>query len=283
MNPFSISRTSKSRVASFINLDTTSCESGFLGTKISFNRHFKHRGIDDCALKLRRPKGVELGAGDGLHVEIAHKRCVPVSPNEVEIRANVVTFPQSATATVPMSRAIKQDIDFGGKLKTVLREKLERDFGAEKVAGMKRGKQRGRRYKLVGEVVIENLSSRVGRAMKDFFAHGVWEQRVGKFEHERNLGGKGRLSGPNIGIKFIAGINRIRKDVVVISHVEGHGGANLLEIADASGLFGGGFRPGKNGKKDRGKDRDDGNDHQKLDQCKSLLHPFHCTFKRPFS
>lgn len=161
-------------------------------------------------------------------MEVAHERVVPIGSNQIEIGLNIVVSVERSPRAVPMPRAIKEDIDFGGKLESILGEELEGDLGSKEIAGTIGGIKRRCRHKLIGEVIVENSRPGVGRAFENFFTLGIRKERVGQFKHVWNLSFEGWLMIPNLGIKLVAGIDGIREDVVVVTHVKGDGRADLL-------------------------------------------------------
>lgn len=63
-----------------------------------------------------------------------------------------------------------------------------------------------------------------------------------------------------------------RCGVVIVTHVDLCSGADLFEIAETGGFFGRVFGLSKDGEQDCSKNCNDGDDHQKFNECECTTH-----------
>ncbi len=171
---------------------------------------------------------------------------------------------------MPVARPIKHHVDVGGEFEISLGFVPERDLRPIEVAGSVGDEHARGGFQLVGEAGVEVGGTGIGRTMEDLTALDIRLEGVLKQGHGGDSGLPLGGLAPDVGSVLVAGVHRIREDVVVVPFIKVDGCSQLLEVAEAGGLFGLGFGASKDGKEDGGEDGDDRDHYEQLDDGKAL-------------
>jgi len=205
-------------------------------------------------------------------MEVSVQRVVAEFAKLSKVRFNGVGWLDGTSRSMPMPGTIKQNVHVCRKLKLGLAEEAERDFRPKEVARAENRMHRGVRTERRGKVVVQHPRSGISGALEHSAVFAVRLNDFMKQRHGVDPACKLRELVPNFRGKLVTCVERMRKQIIVIVHVQGDSAPDLLEIAQASGLLCFRFRLGEHGKEERSENRDDRDDYQKLDEGEAPSH-----------